>query len=861
MGTILYSELMNLCWFRKWVLACLLFGVGGNIYAQKVQLGGIVQDAITDEVVPLVGVMLQNTNFGVNTNLDGEYLMIIPAGDYLLTVRSSGYLTFQDSIHLEHDSLSFNIILEPVTLGLDDVVITSNAVNPAHRVIRNAIARRRQNRFDKIDSYEYEAYNKLVITMDNVTDQFLNRKLIRGVGKQVQQILGDSTHSDSSKYKLAVFVSESVSKFYYQRPDQKKEEIIAVQTSGVKGSEYNLLSSMFLQLDMYNNNVVIVNRTFLSPIAEGAFLDYDYQLINAEIYGRDTLFGIEILPKRPYDPVFKGLIYIDNKDWAINRLDLELNENPNINFVEDIRIRQAYAKVDSFWVPTLLDVEADFQNSLFKRKGGNGVGIIGRSSSQLYNYKINQPQDARFYAQEFLEVKENANLKDSVFWAEHRRSPLDRSEQLGYALVDSLTTRGVLDFYIEAGRLLTVGTYKLKKWEIGPYFYVLGSNLAEGWRTRIGAYTLPSMSKRLYLGGHLAYGLRDHRFKYQMEGKYRFVRKPKLELSFRKTYEVEQVGFKDFLNNGTSLLQTMLRRVPLTQLNYYHEHKLTLDMDIAKGVSGNVFLRSKTFEPASTFDFGYSLQDGGIHQNYNITEVGTEVRVSFKEKYIINQRGNRVYLGTKYPILTFGYTKGFAGFLDGNFNYHAAEISTRNVARMGRYGWLRYDVRLGQIFGALPFPSLEVFPGNQTWAYDRFGFNMMNYFEFVADRYLAVALEHHLEGLFWNKLPLLRHLKWKEVLTARLAWGSLSDKNLALNNVIIQHPDRGTYHQTITAPEKEPYLEAGVGISNILKVIRIDGIWRLNYHDLRYQTDPTIPKSNWGRFNNFGIRFDLDITF
>ncbi|HHG84340.1 MAG TPA: carboxypeptidase-like regulatory domain-containing protein, partial [Bacteroidetes bacterium] len=348
MGTILYSELMNLCWFRKWVLACLLFGVGGNIYAQKVQLGGIVQDAITDEVVPLVGVMLQNTNFGVNTNLDGEYLMIIPAGDYLLTVRSSGYLTFQDSIHLEHDSLSFNIILEPVTLGLDDVVITSNAVNPAHRVIRNAIARRRQNRFDKIDSYEYEAYNKLVITMDNVTDQFLNRKLIRGVGKQVQQILGDSTHSDSSKYKLAVFVSESVSKFYYQRPDQKKEEIIAVQTSGVKGSEYNLLSSMFLQLDMYNNNVVIVNRTFLSPIAEGAFLDYDYQLINAEIYGRDTLFGIEILPKRPYDPVFKGLIYIDNKDWAINRLDLELNENPNINFVEDIRIRQAYAKVDSF---------------------------------------------------------------------------------------------------------------------------------------------------------------------------------------------------------------------------------------------------------------------------------------------------------------------------------------------------------------------------------------------------------------------------------------------------------------------------------------------------------------------------------
>lgn len=489
-----------------------------------------MKDSVTDETLPLVAVMLAGTNYGVNTNLDGEFLFMVAPGKYHVIVRASGYKAFEDSIVITGPLTNHIIYLQPSSMSLDDIVITSRAVNPAHRVIRNAIANRRRNRFDKIDAYEYESYNKLVLTMDNVTDHFLSSKLVRGIGKQVQEILGDSTHSDTTKYKIAGFVSESVSRFYFKRPDQKKEEILAVQTSGVKGSEYNLLSSMFLQLDIYDNNVVVVDRTFLSPIADGAFVDYDYQLIGIESYGQDTLFGIQIIPKRPFDPVFKGTVYIDNRDWAINRLDLMLNDNPNINFVEDIRIRQEYTKVDTFWVPQLLDVEVDFQNSVMKRKGGTGVGVIGRSSSHLYNYVINKPREPKFYKQELMEVMENAENKDSTYWAEMRRSPLDKSEQLGFALVDSLKSRGVLDFYIEAARLIGWGTYKRPKWEIGPYFYLLGFNQAEGWRTRCGFYTRPEFSNRLYLGGHLAYGFGDQRLKYQVEAKYRISRKPKLEL-------------------------------------------------------------------------------------------------------------------------------------------------------------------------------------------------------------------------------------------------------------------------------------------------------------------------------------------
>jgi Family of unknown function (DUF5686)/CarboxypepD_reg-like domain len=843
------------------VLFLLLGLLGMGLYGQKVKLSGVVRDSVTQELLPLVGVVLDGTTYGVNTNLDGEFLIVVPPGKYRLVVRAPGYKPYADSVWVQGEGAVANVEMQPVSMSLADVLITSKAVNPAHRVIRNAIAQRRKNKFDKIDAYEYESYNKLVLTMDNVTDRFLNSKLVRGVGKQVQDILGDSLHNDSSKYKIAGFVSESVSKFYYLKPDHKKEEILAVQTSGVKGSEYNLLSSMFLQIDMYDNNVVVVDRTFLSPIAEGAFVDYDYQLISIESYGQDTLYGIQVIPKRPFDPVFKGTVYIDNHDWALNRLDLALNDNPNINFVEDIRIRQEYGKVDTFWVPTLLDIEVDFQNSVMKRKGGEGIGVIGRSSAYLYNYVINQPREPKFYQQELVEVMRDADFKDSTYWAEMRKSPLDKSEQLGFALVDSLKSRGVLDFYINATRLVVWGTYKLPKWEFGPYFYLLSFDQAEGWRTRCGAYTRPEFSKHFYFGGHLAYGFGDHRLKYQVEGRYRIVRKPKLELGIKRTHEVEQVGFENFLNNGTSLLQSSLRRVPLTQLNYYTENRVGLTGDIAKGLSGEVYFRTKAFEPSKIFPFAYHLPDGSLASNYAFTEAGLDLRVSFKEKYIVSAQGDRTYIGTKYPVFYLKYHRGISNLLGGQFDYDMAEVNMRNFVRLGRYGWFRYDLRAGQVFGTVPYPSLHVFRGNMSWGYDRYGFNLMNYYEFVADRYLTFAGEQHFEGLLWNQLPLLRKLKWKEVLTCRVAWGSLTAQNQAFNQANILRIDGTTFHQQIKAPTRVPYLEAGAGLYNIFKVLRVDAIWRLNYHDLSFKTDSNLVKQNWGRFNNFGLRADFSITF
>ncbi|MCB9231529.1 MAG: carboxypeptidase-like regulatory domain-containing protein [Bacteroidia bacterium] len=840
----------------KWGLFAILILAGFVANAQKVKISGTVVDGESYERMPLISVYLNNTEFGVNSNLDGEFTIFAPAGTYSLIAKTPGYRPYLDTITVDTAGL-IGLILEmkPISAQLDEVLITSKYVNPAIRIVKNAVKNKKHNRMDKIDAFEYESYNKLVLTMDKLTDKYLNNFVLKGAKNVISGVYFDSTHTDTSKFDLAVFFSESVSRFYYKKPGHKKEEILAVRATGMKeGNAYNLLNSMVLQIDIYDNHVKLQERQFLSPVAESALLDYDFQIINAEIDGRDTIFGLSILPKRPYSLLFKGTMYIDNKDWAINRIDLSMNSDPNINFIEDFRIRQEYKKQEGFWVPTVLDLEVDFQNGITKRKGGDGVGLIGRTSAYLYDYKLNQPKPQEFFDQEVLEIKSGADSQTEDFWEQARRSPLDQSEALGMKWIDSLQTTGLLDRYVNWIFLIAYGTKEFKYFEVGPYYYLLGNNRAEGWRVRCGIYTLPSFSKRLYLGGHLAYGFRDQRFKYLAEAKYRLRIKPKLEIVARKTYEVEQVGFVDFLDEGTSLFETAFRRVPLTQLNYYDENLLELNADVSRGLSGGLHLKTRAFEPTSTFPFLYEDDNGNYQKKYSIAEVGADIRVSFKEDYIVSS-GNRIYLGSKYPIFYAGYAYGFKGLLGSQFDYHKVWIKMKNKWTLGRLGILKYNIEAGQIFGQLPYPSLNVFSGNQTWVLRQVGFNMLNYYEFTADRYATVLLEHHLQGLVWNKLPLLRKLGLKEILTFRAAWGTLTDANRQINNIPAQSAI-GFPGQFIKAPDREPYMEVGVGLANIFKIFRIDGFWRLNYHDgLQDRTT----HRNWGKMNNFSIRAHMMI--
>ncbi len=218
----------------------------------------------------------------------------------------------------------------------------------------------------------------------------------------------------------------------------------------------------------------------------------------------------------------------------------------------------------------------------------------------------------------------------------------------------------------------------------------------------------------------------------------------------------------------------------------------------------------------------YLYDDQGelfIKDKIIVSEIGFETRFAYKEKFIIGSF-ERQSLGTKYPVIGFSYNYGVPGLFGGEYEYHKIRLAVKQWFNIANIGWSKYMIETGKTFGTLPWPLLTLHPGNETFVFDEMAFNLMNYFEFVSDQYVSLYYTHHFDGFFLNHIPLLRKLKWREVGFFKGVIGNMSEENKSYNQL-----------PTITNTLEKPYMEAGVGIENIFKIIRVDGIWRLSHLD------------------------------
>jgi hypothetical protein len=194
-------------------------------------------------------------------------------------------------------------------------------------------------------------------------------------------------------------------------------------------------------------------------------------------------------------------------------------------------------------------------------------------------------------------------------------------------------------------------------------------------------------------------------------------------------------------------------------------------------------------------------------------------RFALKEKYLYNDFERRSTT-TRYPVLELLYGYGIPGFLGSEYEYHRLQFRVQQWFNVFTFGWSKYILETGKIWGTLPYPLLKIHEGNESFIYYENAFNLMNYYEFISDSYVSLYYTHHFDGLIFNKIPLMRKLKWRTVIHGSGVWGTVSDKNLSYSEF-----------PAITTTLEQPYFEAGVGIENIFKFIRVDGIWRLSHLD------------------------------
>ncbi len=802
-----------------------------NTFSQKTIISGKVIDADTKEPLPFVNIVFQNSKVGTSSDLDGNYKIETYYGTDSLIATFLGYKAAVRKVRLDKTQ-QINFELKSGDIQLKEVVIKYKG-NPAHIILDRVKRNKKANNREKYDYYEYEVYNKVEFDLNNITEDFKNKKVFKNF-----QFIFDYVDTTEEKEFLPMFMTESVSDFYYKRtPKSEREYIKASKISGTSNeSVTKFLGDMYQKVNIYDNYVSVFGKSFVSPISDNGLSFYRYYLKDSLYIDGKFCFEIEFIPKHRQDPVFDGVMWIADTTYAVKRIKAGISENANINFINGFEVEQEYTHVENkFWMLEKDKLKVDFQ------LGENVMGMYGRKFTSYRDFKINQEIDEEYFEGiDNVNVAKDANIKTEEYWQEARHDSLS-ANQLGiYEMVDSVKNVPAFKTFLDIIQLAFTGYKEVGLFEIGPYFNLYSYNPVEGSRFRFGGRTSNEFSTRIMFNGYLAYGTLDERFKYNFGFLYKLNDIPRTTLNFQYKRDVEQLGLSQNAFSEDNILSSFLRRNPNDKLTDVQEVKTELYREWITGFSNTLILKKRQMSPLGSLKyqrFDPNPEVGLYDDNFlNTTEIGLHTRFAYKETFLEGEF-ERISLGTKYPILEFQVGFGFKDLLDGDYTYQKMEIAISDGIKLGVYGNTRYRLTAGKYFGTLPYPLLEIHNGNESYFYDRMAFNLMNFFEFVSDQYATFMIEHHFDGYFLNKMPLFRKLKWREVLTYRAVTGSLEDKNKA--EMVLPS---NIYELTA------PYMEVAAGIENIFKVLRVDVMWRLNYLD-----HPDIAK--------FGIRAAFEFSF
>jgi hypothetical protein len=811
-------------------LICGLFvlGVPILVIAQTAYtISGRVTDATTGEGIPFASVAVKGKTSGTTSDADGRYTLRITQLSDSLLVLSLGYRTNSYPI-LNQPSQTINAQLTTTATRLQEVKVYAKGGDPAYRIMREAIRRRDQFNPARLSAYQYESYTKIEGYLNNFAQK---RKNNRRPGP-INRLLGKlpAITDANGQPAVPVFISETVSNFYARtNPEKTKEHVLKSHVTGVGVSDGGLISQLtgasFQQYNFYRNSLIILRKDIPSPMGSQWETVYRFRLKDTVAIRNAVCYEIEFTPKRASDLAFTGTVWIDTLQMALAQIDARVDKRANINFVDELHIEQDWETTASgvrFPTQTQVTIDSDEPTP-------QAPGILARFLTSATNITENQPKDVGFYSPA-IELADDYKQADSTFWQRMRPASLAPSEWRAMHVVDSVRNVPIVKVAGEIIKLGVLGYKPLGKWnvELGPLLYTYASNSVEGHRFRLGLRTNTGFSRKWLLSGYLAYGTQDQQVKYSANIEYILSRKPWTVVGFRKSYDLERVGVSAD-NIGNNSLFAAYSRFGTIRRPYFQEERLVyFRREMGRGFTQTLALRNRTFDPLFPFAFQSQTNDQTTQSRYQLTELISETR--FAPDEIIVQNDNvRVSTGAiRKPIFTLRYSLGLRNVLGSDFTYHRLALTMKHSVRLGVLGRTYYTLGTGIIPLTVPYPLLYMPLGNESSFYVGNAYNLMNYFEFVCDRWATVQMEHNFNGLLFNRLPLLRRLKWRELVTAKVLMGSVSSENLRL---IPATNETGQAIEGFSSLTQTPYVEVGYGIDNIFKVLRVDAIHRLTYRD------------------------------
>jgi hypothetical protein len=810
-------------------------------------LSGKVTDAQTRDPIPFASIALKGTSQGTTSNFEGFYQIRVARLPDSLLFTAVGFASKGKAVKRGQLSQVIHVQLEPIATQLAEVAILSGE-NPAFAILRKVRENQALHNPNQLSAYQYEAYTRTEIDVDNLSDRFRKLKPVQRATTAIEAF--EKLKGEDGKTILPVFLSESVSQVHYRRnPERKKETIQKTKVTGVgvKDGSFvsQLIGSNFYSYNFYDNYLPFLQKEFASPIGESWKGMYEWFLADSVWIDSTFCYELEFEPKRPQDLAFKGKLWIDKATYALKEIDASIGKDANLNYIEKIKIQQELAPTATqAWFPVKIRITVDIAEI-----SKNSAGMLAKFYASYRHLLVNQPKPIDFY-EPSIELMDDYKDTSPQFWQQVRHDSLTQEEVQSIAMIDSIRNLPVVRTYVEIADIAFNGWKKVGKFEVGPYLYLFAANPVEGLRTRIGFRTNADFSRKWVIRGMLGYGTHDQTLKYGIEVNHIFSRKRWTVVGMSHSFDIERVGITSEMAGNNKLFYAFTRFRSRGSF-YQTENKVFAKSEVVKGITLSASLATQHFDPVGLpyYNFGYYPKEATeLRTEYQDTRLDLEARFAWKENYIMD--GNeRITLATKrVPVVTFRYSRGLNNTLEGDFDYHRFSVTAYQTLRMGQLGRSSYRFSYGYTPSTIPYPLLFTHLGGgfRNPLYNRFAFNMMGFFEFVSDQYASLMWDHHFEGFLFNRLPGIAKLKWRLVASANVLYGSQRPEN---KNVVPSTDNKKNNILEFGALRPGlPYAEVGYGIDNIFKLLRIQA-----FHRLTYLNNPGV--------RSFGVKASVHFSF
>lgn len=850
------------------LLYTILLGVA--IHAQQpLHITGTVIDEETGDSISFASIVYQGHNISTVANIHGQYTIPRHEG-WNFTVSAVGYKTRIIAVNSK-TRRKLNITLKPAKQELAEVTVRSKRNrysrkdNPAVELMRRVVAAKKKTDLSNNDYYHYNKYEKLTLALNDLTPTQLENPPFSKKPWLLDQV---EVSPYTNKLVLPISVDETVSQKFYRKKPQDEKTIIQGQTStGINdyfqtGDIINtVVKDVFTDIDLYQDDIRILQRPFTSPMSEKGISFYRYYIEDTLAIGRDSCIHLAFVPNNMQDMGFRGDLYILNDSTLhLRRCQLSIPKQSNVNFVGSLQVLQEYEQLpDGQWVLTTDDMITELQLFDFI-----SAGAIVTRITRYSEYDFSEVPNKIFHGQKKEVTEADAQMRDKQFWNQYRQVELTHSENSMNKFMENIENMKGFKYIIYGFKTLfenSMETGDPNYVDICPINTLLTRNYVDGWRTRLSAKTTANLNKHLFLSGYYARGWSSHRNYYDAEMTYSLNAKKYLPHEFpRRTMTIQ--ASQDicspsdrFMESDKDNIFVAMKWAETNKMMSYNRQKISFEYETDWGLKA--IISGKTEENEAFGAMNYQTLDKpfvpvnrktGNGEYLRTTEASIFLRYAPGETYINNKLRRRV-INLDAPVFSLSHTIGFNGVLGGDYNFHLTEAHIFKRFWLNSWGKFDVDIKGGIQWDQVPYPLLIMPAANASYIQQPRTFSLINTMEFANDRYVSLMLAWDMNGKILNRIPLAKKLYWREYLGLRMLWGDLSDKNNpylpenASNPRLMYFPEG----MNIMTPNR-PYAEMVIGVHNIFKFFRVEWVKRLTYKDL-----PSAP--------HWGIRYGVSLTF